>query len=86
MILDFGYEINNPNSIIMFNAPLIEDAWQDIVPILLKHYRKHGEFSVGGLPFSEMRKTMPKLLNGISDGSQRINKVAHKLKNVAMEQ
>ena len=86
MILDFGHEINNPNSIIMFNAPLIEDAWKDAVPILLEYYRKHGEFSLGGLPFSEMRGTMPKLLNGISDGSQRINKVTHKLKNVVIEQ
>lgn len=85
MILDFGHEINNPNSIIMFNAPLIEDAWQDAFPILLEYYKKHGEFSLGGLPFSEMRETMPKLLFGISNGSHRINEVAHKLKNAALE-
>jgi hypothetical protein len=86
MILDFGHEINNPNSVIMINAPFVKDAWQDAVPIFLEHYRKNGEFSMGGLPFSEMRETMSKLLYGISDGSLRINNVAHKVKNSTMEQ
>jgi predicted glycosyltransferase len=83
MLPDYEHEINNPNSVITFNAPLIGEVWKDVIPILLEHYRKNGEFFVGGVPFSEMCDTMPKLIGGILDGSKRIKDVVNQLKKGA---
>ncbi len=78
-----AHEINNPNNFIMFNSQLLLDAWKDTVQILEEHYRKNGEFTLGGLSFTEMRGAVPKLLFGITDGSQRIKNIVDNLKDFA---
>lgn len=75
------HEINNPNSYILSNAQLFGDIWKDVVKILSKHYRGKQDFQLGGLWFSKLRKSTPEMLDGIIDGSIRINKIVHTLKN-----
>jgi PAS domain S-box-containing protein len=75
------HEINNPNDFIMHNAQLVTEAWQDAFPILAEYYRQYGEFSLGGIPFSEMHEVIPRLLLGITDGSVRIKNIVDTMKN-----
>ncbi len=83
MVSGVAHEINNPNNLIMFNAPMIQAAWKDADKILEEYHREYGEFSLGGLPYSEMRKVVPKLVAGMSDSSARIRDIVEKLKNFA---
>lgn len=76
-----AHEINNPNNFILFNAALLSDAWKDAVRILDGYYREHGDFSLGGLPYSEMSEVIPELLTGITDGSRRIKGIVDSLKD-----
>ena len=76
-----AHEINNPNNFIMLNAPLLHEAWESTVPILEKYYEENGDFNTGGLPYSEMREELPKLLSGIEDGSKRIKRIVQELKD-----
>jgi len=76
-----AHEINNPNNLVMFNAPLIVSAWEDAVPVLDAFFREHGDFSLGGLPYSEMKEVVPKMAAGISDASARIKSIVENLKN-----
>ncbi|MDP2688893.1 MAG: PAS domain S-box protein [Deltaproteobacteria bacterium] len=76
-----AHEINNPNNFILFNSTLLSDAWKDAVRILELYYRESGDFSLGGLPFSEMREVIPELLSGITDGSRRIKGIVDNLKD-----
>ena len=78
-----AHEINNPNNLIMFNAPMVLSAWKDAVPVLDAFSRDNGDFSLGGLPYSEMKEVVPKMAAGISDASARIKAIVANLKNFA---
>ena len=78
-----AHELSNPNNLIMFNAPLLMSAWQDALPVLTRNYEENGEFSLGGVPFTEMRSVVPKLLKDISDSSHRIKRIVGMLKDFA---
>ena len=78
-----AHEINNPNNLVMFNAPLILSAWKDAEPVLDAFFRENGDFSLGGLPYSEMKEVVPKIAEGISDASSRIKAIVENLKNFA---
>jgi len=54
------------------------------LPILQKHYEENGDFSVGDkLKFTKIKESMPLLLGGINDGSQRIKNIVNDLKSFA---
>jgi len=76
-----AHEVNNPNNLVMFNAPMILAAWEDAVPVLDAFAAENGDFSLGGLPYSEMRDVVPKLAKGISDASARIKSIVNDLKD-----
>ncbi|CAG1066473.1 two-component system, sporulation sensor kinase E [uncultured bacterium] len=76
-----AHEINNPNNFILFNSTLLSDAWKDAARILETYYRDNGDFSLGGLPYSEMSEVVPELLAGITDGSRRIKGIVDNLKD-----
>jgi PAS domain S-box-containing protein len=75
-----AHEVSNPNNLIMFNAPLLLAAWEDALPILQRHYQENGEYLIGGVPFTEMRTVVSKLLKDISDSSHRIKGIVGRLK------
>lgn len=76
-----AHEINNPNNFILFNSTLLSDAWKDASRILGDYYMANGDFSLGGLPYSEMCEVIPELLSGITDGSRRIKGIVDNLKD-----
>jgi len=80
-----AHEVNNPNNLVMFNAPLIRSAWEDAVPILDAYERESGAFTLGGLSYAEMREALPKLVAGITDASWRIKGIVGNLKDFARQ-
>jgi polar amino acid transport system substrate-binding protein len=76
-----AHEINNPNNFIMLNASILQDAWQDAMPILEKYYDTNGDFLIGGMPYTEMRLKLSDLFGGMSDGAKRIKQIVDDLKN-----
>ncbi len=83
LVSGVAHEINNPNQLISLNSGLLADAWGDALEILEDYYRETGEFSLGGLPFTEMCKTLPVLIHDIKDGAKRIERIITDLKNFA---
>jgi PAS domain S-box-containing protein len=79
------HEINNPNHYIMSNSAVLSRAWKDTGKILEEYFNESGEFLLGGLPFSEMRDVVPKLIRGVNEGSVRINNIVENLKNFARQ-
>lgn len=49
LVSGVAHEINNPNSIVLLNTPMIMDSFEDLWPILDGYYREHGDFMVGGV-------------------------------------
>lgn len=85
MAAGVAHEINNPNNFIMLNTPLIGEACHDAIPILDSFYKEHGEFYLGGLPYSEFREKEALLHQGILDGSRRIAAIVSHLKEFASQ-
>jgi signal transduction histidine kinase len=78
-----AHEINNPNNAIQFNASILWNSWNDILRVLESHRREHGAFTVGGVPVEKALEGMPRLLEGISRSTQRIQKIVGNLKHMA---
>ncbi|HXH03034.1 MAG TPA: ATP-binding protein [Candidatus Competibacteraceae bacterium] len=75
------HEINNPNNLMLLNASLLAEAWRDVQRLLDAHWRAEGDFLLGGLPYSEMRETVPLLLADMYDGAQRIRRIVDSLRD-----
>lgn len=76
-----AHEINNPNSFMTLNLPMLQEVWEDITPILEAYYRENGDFLAGGLEYSELRDMMPDLLARMFEGATRIRAIVGSLKN-----
>jgi len=85
LVSGIAHEINNPNHFIAVNAQMVSEAWKDAANLLSDHYREHGDFPLGGVPFSEMRYIMPRLLSAMSEGSERINNIIENLKDFSKQ-
>jgi PAS domain S-box-containing protein len=75
-----AHEINNPNSFIMSNTQIIQQVWEDTARILREYYEQKGDFSLGGLPFSQVDHVVPQLLKDIVEGAQRIKHITDNLR------
>lgn len=78
-----AHEINNPNGLIQLTLPQLSKAWQDIKPILEKHFRAHGDFKLGWFDYSRMREELPHMLKEMHDSSNRIKRIVEDLKDFA---
>lgn len=87
LVSGVAHEINNPNNFVMLNIPLLSGMWEHMKPILDAHAKSHGDFPVGkNLRFSDVRDSVPELLQGIFDGSKRIENIVRELKDYARQQ
>ncbi|MEO5333372.1 MAG: ATP-binding protein [Magnetococcus sp. YQC-5] len=80
-----AHEINNPNHAILFNAALMKQSWQDAAPILEEYFQDHGDFSLGGLPFSTACTALPSLLDEIHHNTMRVKSIVDNLKHLAKQ-
>lgn len=83
LVSGVAHEINNPTTFIMSNAPILQKVWKSIMPILDEFYAREGDFPVGNLTYMEVRDSIPALLAGIMEGSQRIKRIVSELTDFA---
>jgi signal transduction histidine kinase len=83
LVSGVAHEINNPTGLILLDIPVLKRAHQDAEPILQEYFEEHGDFSLGGIPYSEMREEIPRILGGMQDGAKRIKRIVHDLKDFA---
>ncbi|SHI88561.1 PAS domain S-box-containing protein [Malonomonas rubra DSM 5091] len=76
-----AHEINNPNGLLLLNLPLLEDVFNDALPILQERFDREGEYTLAGLPFSMLREDLPRLLSELREGATRIRQIVDDLKN-----
>lgn len=83
LVSGVAHEINNPNSFIMSNAQLFNEIWKDIFHVLEEHYRREGDFAIGNMSFQDLQAHVPKLLNSIHKGTERIKNIVENLTGFA---
>jgi signal transduction histidine kinase/CheY-like chemotaxis protein len=83
VVAGVAHEINNPNSFISYNVPLLEETWQMLLPIINEFAASNTEWCAGNMGIDELRKDMADIIQAIKTGSDRIKKVVSNLKEFA---
>ena len=83
VVAGVAHEINNPNSFITYNVPLLEETWQMFEPLVSEYAANHPEQRMSGLHIEELCGDMRELIQDIKTGSDRINKIVSNLKDFA---
>ncbi|MDA8413868.1 MAG: PAS domain S-box protein [Desulfobacteraceae bacterium] len=85
LVSGIAHEINNPNQYLSMNASVLAGIWEDSAKILSRYRDEHGEFMLKGMSFTQAQQKVPRLLIGITEGSQRINLIVNNLKDFARD-
>lgn len=85
LVSGVAHEINNPTNIITLNAPLLRQVWEDTKIHLDRCNEEKGGITLANLPYSEMQKFMPELLNGVEGGAKRISNIVNSLRDYARQ-
>lgn len=83
LVSGVAHEINNPNNYIKLNAKILEQAWNDAIPVLNEYAQCNGDFTIANVPYSASRDQIRNFAKGISDGSERIKSIVNSLKDFA---
>jgi signal transduction histidine kinase len=83
LVSGVAHEINNPNQLVLMNARMLADAWRDARGILDDYQQEHGDFLLGGLPYTEMRETLPTLVQDVQAGALQIERIVDDLRDFA---
>lgn len=83
LVSGIAHEINNPNNFIMLNIPVLKQVYNGLMPLLNEQIDRHGDYSFGKMKYSKIIEKVPRLLDGILDGSRRIKNIVDELKNFA---
>ena len=80
LIAVFVHEINNPNSFIIFNIPILRDYVGKLVTIIDYYKSERDDFEIFNMTYSVFRDDIFKALDNIENGSKRINQIISDLK------
>jgi polar amino acid transport system substrate-binding protein len=83
LVSGVAHEVNNPTGLILLNLPHLQKSWEDAEPVLEEHYRQAGDFRLGWLQYSRMRKEIPQMFAEMQDGARRIKRIVEDLKDFA---
>ncbi len=77
------HEINNPNSFIAYNIPLLEEIWKLCEPVVADYAAANPGWGRRDVSIEELRNDMTEIINAFRIGSDRINRVVSNLKDFA---
>jgi PAS domain S-box-containing protein len=83
VVAGVAHEINNPNSFITYNVPLLKETWEIFEPIIAEFASAHPEWKKDGIAIDEFCEDMKACIQAIRTGSERINLVVSNLKDFA---
>jgi PAS domain S-box-containing protein len=80
LVSGIGHEINNPNTFIRGNLHIVQEAFDDIFPILDDYYRTHRDLKIARLGYDVFRKNVPILIDDMVQGANRIKGIVDGLR------
>ncbi len=83
VVAGVAHEINNPNSFITYNIPILEETWNIFEPILKEFGNSHPDWRNGHMSMAELCTDMGEIIKAIKIGSDRITRVVDNLKEFA---
>jgi signal transduction histidine kinase/CheY-like chemotaxis protein len=83
LVAGVAHEINNPINLILFNLPLLEKMWQDLMPLLSNHAANSPHKKIGGLPPEFVKENLPRLISDMEMAANRVAQIVSGLKGFA---
>lgn len=83
LVAGVAHEINNPNTFIRGNINIIDEAMQDILPILDRAYDDNDRLTIARLDYDVFKENIPIMLDDMKGGANRIKKIVDGLRNFA---
>jgi signal transduction histidine kinase len=80
LVSSVAHEINNPNSFISLNIPILRDYLKEVLPIVDTYAAERPDMEICHMAYPEFREDIADLLDNIAHGSARINKFVSNLK------
>jgi PAS domain S-box-containing protein len=83
LVSGIGHEINNPNQFIRGNVKILQQALEDMLPIIDEYAKSHPDLKIAKLKYDFFRQHIMTLVNDMAHGSERIKGIVEGLKRFA---
>ncbi len=83
LVAGVAHEINNPNTFILGNLKIVQEAFVDIFPILDNYYEEHNDFMIARLNYELFKENVCLLISDMINGANRTKKIVSDLRNFA---
>ena len=85
LVAGVAHEINNPINLIMYNLPLIQKVWLDLLPVLMRHKDKAPDHKFGGFTYDFIEDNLPQLIADMDMAANRVAKIVADLKDFSRQ-
>ena len=76
-----AHEINNPVNKIMFDLPLLQKVWADVIPLVEEEAKREPARKYGGLTCEFLRENLPQLISDMNMAAHRVADTVNNLKS-----
>ncbi len=83
LVAGVAHEINNPNTFILGNLKIIQEAFDDIFPILDQYFEGRQKEKIARLPYDLFKENISILIRDMIDGANRTKQIVLDLRNFA---
>jgi len=83
LVSGIAHEINNPNTFIRGNLTIIQEALNDMMPILDRAYEARPDLKIARLNYEMFRQSIPVLVDDMAQGANRIKGIVDGLRKFA---
>lgn len=83
LVSGVAHEINNPNTFIRGNLTILQEALNDILPILDRAYESRPDLKIARLNYEMFRQSVPVLVDDMVQGANRIKGIVDGLRKFA---
>jgi len=81
LIAGVAHEVNNPINLIIYNIPLLEKIWQDVLPVLTAQFAIDPQRKYGGLPYKFIINHLMQLISDVNMAAKRVAGIVAGLKS-----
>jgi signal transduction histidine kinase len=85
LVAGVAHEINNPLNLILYNLPLLQKTWADLLPVLTAHRHREPGRKFGGFTYDFLQEHLPQLIADMELAAQRMAKIVSDLKNFSRQ-